>query len=89
MRDRNDRREIVIAQDGWPVPEMIGGAVTGALVLPMFVALTTLYGTVPDSVSMTVGALIGAGASYLLRPRRLVASARRLTPEEEHLTRAA
>ncbi|HEX9437292.1 MAG TPA: hypothetical protein VGA16_09070 [Candidatus Limnocylindria bacterium] len=92
MRNRYQaEREIAVAWDGLPIPEMIGGAIVGAFFLLTIVAVppTGLRGSA-DGLSVVVGAILGAAISYVMRPRRiLVKTTRRETPEDQHLRRAA
>jgi hypothetical protein len=91
IRDRRAmEQEIVVAWAGWPIPEMIGGAIVGSLLLLTLTAVPPqLRGLVPDQLSVIAGAILGAVLSFIARPRKIELVARDMTPEEEHLTRAA
>jgi hypothetical protein len=75
--------DVIRARGGVPIPEMLGGAVVGAL-LTLFVASfvpalnsLVLPGEPTVMIVVAVGALLGAAASWVLarRPRRIGALA--------------
>lgn len=92
MRTREAmRREVVTAWAGWPIPEMIGGAIVGALLLLSVVTVVPqLAAIVPNVVGIAGGAIIGAILSYVWRPRHIaIQGERRIRPEDQHVRRAA
>lgn len=81
------RREIAMAWDGWPVPEMLGGAIFGALLgLCIVTVVPQLAAVVPNTLGLVAGAVVGAALSYVWRPRRFVVEQR--VPQAERSSRA-
>lgn len=92
MRSRDAmRRQVETAWAGWPIPEMIGGAIVGALLLLSVVTIVPqLAAIVPNVVGLAAGAIIGAILSYVWRPRRIALEREgRMRPEDQHIRRAA
>jgi hypothetical protein len=90
---RVDRRDIEMAHAGGPIPEILGGALVGALLL-LCVAAVVLRGAVPSEAAIAIGALAGALVSWVYRPDRITLERQRdvlhaLTPEERPHRRAA
>jgi hypothetical protein len=91
MKDRRlGIEEIELARAGWPLPELIGGALVGAMIgLSLVTFSRFLDPIVPNVAGLAAGALIGAGLSWIHRPRRIELRRDRLVPEQQHLRRAA
>ncbi len=92
---RLGRREIETAWAGWPIPEMIGGAIPAGIVgLSAVTVIPALSTVVPNVVGLAAGAVLGAVLSWVWRPRRIALEAQRdmihaMTPEERPVRRAA
>ena len=85
MRDRSlHERDMVVAWDGWPLPEILAGGIMGALIGLTLVAVPPgLNRIVPDVAGIVAGASIGAVLSWLWGPRRIkVRTQAGLTKEE-------
>ncbi len=85
----SERRRTRVLYDGWPIPEVLAGAIVGALMLVTIVAFVRLDALIPQGLVAAAGALIGGVLSYVWRPRRIVLEQRELLPGQQHLTRAA
>jgi ABC-type enterobactin transport system permease subunit len=74
-----------VAWDGWAVPEILAGAIVGAVLgLTLAAVPPGVSNVIPDMAGVVLGALIGAVLSYVWRPRRITAqSLHALTSEEE------
>ncbi len=84
------RRDIAMAWDGWPIPEMLGGAVVGALLgLSIVTVVPQLAAIVPNTAGLVAGAVVGAALSYVWRPRRFVVERRIPEAERSRHARAA
>lgn len=85
MIDRRfQHRDIEMAWAGWPIPEMIGGAVVGGLLmLSVVTVVPQLAAVLPNVVGVVLGAVLGAVLSWIWRPRHLVVRSARATPEEQ------
>lgn len=87
------RHDIEVAYAGWPIPEILGGAVVGAILVLSVVAVV-LRSAIPNDAALAIGAVAGALVSWIHRPRRIALERQRdmiraLTPEERPQRRAA
>jgi len=85
--------DIEAAYAGWPLPEVLGGAVVGATLVLSVVAVV-LRSAIPNEAALAIGAVAGALVSWIHRPRRIALERQRdmvraLTPEERPQRRAA
>lgn len=90
---RVERRDIEIAYAGWPFPEVLSGALVGAL-LALCVVAVVLRSAIPNEAAILLGALAGALMSWTYRPRRIALERQRdiihaVTPEAQPHRRAA
>ena len=91
MRDQAlHDREMVVAWDGWAMPEILAGAVVGALLGLTVVAVPPgLNRIIPDVAGVAVGVVAGALLSWVWRPRRIRVRTERTLTEEERTVRHA
>ena len=76
--------DLIAARDGAPIPEVLAGAIVGAVLMMAAIALVPAVSAVPDVAVVAVGLVAGALLSYVLAPRHVrLAQAHRATPEED------
>lgn len=78
-----------LAYDGWPVAEVLAGALVVGTFSVVLAAFVRLDAVIPQAAVAAAGAFAGGVVSYALRPRRIAIDRRRRSPDQTHLTRAA